>query len=156
MPPPALPPAPQKAQPRERRRVAWAVTIALSLTMLTLPVGLALLLSAGGDSGSSAEAADETSGTRSMTDREARVVFHLRPAGSLGMRILRRAPRATLAARGRRVRVVCGSVSGLDETAARWPRGDATLRVRLPRRAYAADFCSLKRGGTTVSRVIFP
>lgn len=137
------------------RRAAWAVTIGLSLAMLMVPAGFALLLSAQGG-----EAADDPargqSTARSHTDRDARVTFHLRP-GSLGMRMLRGAPPRTTVVRGREVRVLCGSVSGLRIQEARWPRGSNTLRIDLPPAAYSStEFCALKRGRRGVARVVFP
>lgn len=121
--------------------------------MLLVPVGFAVLLSAGGGQASSADVPAATTG-RSQSDRSARVTFHLRD-GALGMRILRGAPRETRLVRGRRVRVLCGSVSGLAIREARWPRGADTLRVSLPVKALErAEFCALKRGRLGIARVV--
>lgn len=136
------------------------MTGVLSLAMMLVPAGFAVLLSGDGGGGNpldaeSAAAADEAT-VRSMTDRSARVTFHLRK-GRLGMRILRKAPRETRLVRGRGVRVLCGSTSGLVVRKARWPRGDATLRVELPERTFqAAEFCALKRGKRGIARVVLP
>lgn len=134
------------------RRAAWAVTIALSLAMLMVPAGFALLLSADGGEASGTEA--PAAAGRAKSDRSARMTFHLR-GDALGMRILRGAPRETRLVRGRRVRVLCGSVSGLVIRDARWPAGADTLRVPLPlRELERAEFCALKRGRLGIARVV--
>lgn len=126
--------------------------MALSLGMLLVPAGFAVLLSADGGQASSADVPAATG--RSQSDRSARVTFHPRD-GALGMRILRGAPRQTRLVRERRVRVLCGSVSGLVIREARWPRGADTLRVALPDQALErAEFCALKRGRLGIARVV--
>jgi hypothetical protein len=135
------------------RRAAWAATIGLSLAMLMVPAGFAVLLSADGGEASGTDAPAAAAG-RSKSDRAARMTFHLRD-GALGMRILRGAPRETRLVRGREVRVLCGSVSGLVIRDARWPAGADTLRVTLPARELErAEFCALKRGRLGIARVV--
>lgn len=124
--------------------------------MFLVPAGFAVLLSAQGGEASSSPAAAAGDVTRSASDRSARVTFRL-SADSLGMRILRGAPRETRLVRGRRVRVLCGSVSGLVIRESRWARDSATLRISMPERAAGqTEFCALKRGRTGVARVVFP
>lgn len=156
------------ARPRRRspdgRAGEWAVTLLLLGCLLAVPPVFAVLLSGGSGSPATAEGegglAPGADASLAASDRQGRVTFRLH-GRTLDMRILRGAPEATDDIHGRRVRLTCGYDTrrgiALKRRVIRWPRRDATMRVRLPARVAAAvEFCGLKRRGDQVARVVFP
>jgi hypothetical protein len=125
-----------------------------------VPAYVVLVVPSGSGAADTEFEAAGTSDANGATDRVARVTFHLR-GRALGLRLLRDAPPAAMAVRGRRLDVTCGyagrSGLALVRRPLRWPAGSQTARLGLDAHVLAsAEFCSLSRGGRAVARVVFP